>query len=72
MEVKIHSFLCVDKLWTVAPRQMKFGTVKDHRHTYKFYLNHYFILQTFKAWQWSEILRLCSGKCWMTVCRIVR
>jgi hypothetical protein len=27
---------------------MNFGIVKDHGHTYKFYLNHYFVLRTFK------------------------
>jgi hypothetical protein len=27
---------------TVTLRHMKFGTVQDHRHMYKFYLNHYF------------------------------
>jgi len=26
---------------------MKFGAVKDHEHTYKFYLNHYFVWRSF-------------------------
>jgi hypothetical protein len=38
LKVKIHVFFNGDDLWTVALRQMKFGTVKDHGHTYKFCL----------------------------------
>jgi hypothetical protein len=43
-------------------RQMKFGTVKSHRHTYKFYLNHYFLWWNFQMWRWCEILRLFRVK----------
>jgi hypothetical protein len=36
-QLLIRPFLC-------ALRQMKFCTVKDHGHIYKFYLNHYISL----------------------------
>jgi hypothetical protein len=43
LNVKIHSLFCGDNSSTVALRQMNFGIVKDHGHTYKVYLNHYFV-----------------------------
>jgi hypothetical protein len=33
----------------VALRHMNFVAVKDHGHTYKFYLNHYFVGLNFKC-----------------------
>jgi hypothetical protein len=43
LNVKIHSLFCGDNSRTVALRQMNFGIIRDHGHTYKFYLNHYFV-----------------------------
>jgi hypothetical protein len=37
LNVKIHSLFCGDNSLTVALRQMNFGVVRDHGHTYKFY-----------------------------------
>jgi hypothetical protein len=37
LNVKIHSLFCGDNSGTVALRQMNFGAVRDHGHTYKFY-----------------------------------
>jgi hypothetical protein len=34
---------CGDNSLTVALRQMIVGIVRDYGHTYKFYLNHYFV-----------------------------
>jgi hypothetical protein len=42
-------------------RQMKFGTMKDHGHTYKFCLNNHFLGRTFWTWQWWDFLNYCSG-----------
>jgi hypothetical protein len=39
LKVKIHIFFHGDRSWTAGLRKMKFGTVKDHGYTYKFYLN---------------------------------
>jgi hypothetical protein len=36
-KLNIHILLYRDNSWTIALRQMKFGTVKDHRHIYKFF-----------------------------------
>jgi hypothetical protein len=47
LNVKIHSLFCGDNSWTIALRQMNFGTVRDHGYTYKFYLNHYFVWRSF-------------------------
>jgi hypothetical protein len=38
LNVKIHSLFCGDNSWTVALRQMNFGRVRDHGHTYKFWV----------------------------------
>jgi hypothetical protein len=43
LNIKIHSLFCGDNSRTVALGQMNFGIVEDHGHTYKFYLNHYFV-----------------------------
>jgi hypothetical protein len=43
LNAKIHSLFCGDNPLTIALRQMKFGFVRDLGHTYKFYLNHYFV-----------------------------
>jgi hypothetical protein len=43
LNVKIHSLFFGDNSGTVALRQMNFGIVRDHGHTYVFYLNHYFV-----------------------------
>jgi hypothetical protein len=43
LNVKIHSLFCGDNSRTVTLRQMNFGTVRDHGHTYKLYLDHYFV-----------------------------
>jgi hypothetical protein len=40
VEFKIYVLFCADNSYT---KQSKFGTVKDHEHTYKFYLNHCFL-----------------------------
>jgi hypothetical protein len=45
--------------------------VKNHGHTCKFYLNYYFLWQSFWIWQWIKILRLYWDKCWNTLCRIL-
>jgi hypothetical protein len=47
LNVKIHSLFCGDNSWTVVLTQMNFGIVKDHGHTYKLYLNHYFVWRSF-------------------------
>jgi len=39
-KLKIYILFYRDNSWTVALRQMKFGALKDHEHTYKLYLNH--------------------------------
>jgi hypothetical protein len=62
--VKIHILFWGDNSWTAAIRQTKFHTVKDHGHTYKFHLKHYFLWQSFWKWRWYEILRLCCCKRW--------
>jgi hypothetical protein len=40
---KIHSLFCGDNSRTVALRQINFRIVREQGHTYKFYLNHYFV-----------------------------
>jgi hypothetical protein len=47
LNVKIHSLFCGDNSWTFALRQMNFSFVRDHGHTYKFYLNNYFVWRSF-------------------------
>jgi hypothetical protein len=47
LNVKIRSVFCGDNSWTVALGQMNFGIVNDHGHTYKFYLNNYFVWHSF-------------------------
>jgi hypothetical protein len=47
LNVKIHSLFRGDNSWNAALRQMNFGIVRDHEHTYKFYLNHYFVWRSF-------------------------
>jgi hypothetical protein len=42
-EVKVHILFYGDNSWTVAVSEMKFGTVEDHGHTYKFYFINYFV-----------------------------
>jgi len=39
LNVKTNTVFHEDNSWTVGRRQMKFVTVKDYGHTYKFYLN---------------------------------
>jgi hypothetical protein len=46
--LKFIVLFCGDNSWTVTLRQMNFGIVRDHRHTYKFYLDHYFVWRRFK------------------------
>jgi hypothetical protein len=41
MKIKKISTFCGDESRTVSLRQMMFGIVKDHRHTYNLYLNRY-------------------------------
>jgi hypothetical protein len=55
------TFYFMENSWTIAFRQMKFCTLKDHEHN-KFYLNHYFLWQSFSIWQYFKIMRLCSKK----------
>jgi hypothetical protein len=42
LKAKVHILFYGDNSWTVAVSQMKFGTVEDHGHTYKFYFINYF------------------------------
>jgi hypothetical protein len=51
---KIKIWFYEDNSRNVAPRQKKFGTMKDHGHTYKFCLNIYFIGRTFLTWRWWD------------------
>jgi hypothetical protein len=43
--LKIYILFCGDSSWTVALRQIKFGKVKDHGHSYK--LDYYFVWRSF-------------------------
>jgi hypothetical protein len=43
LKIEIHILFHGDNSWTVALRWMKFGSVKDNGHIYRFYFNHYFI-----------------------------
>jgi hypothetical protein len=43
LKVKTHILFCRHDSRNVAVGKMKLGTVKYHRHTYKLYLNHYFV-----------------------------
>jgi hypothetical protein len=43
LKFKVHILLCRDNYRTVKLRQVKFRIMKDQGHTYKFYLNHYFV-----------------------------
>jgi hypothetical protein len=45
--LKINILYCGDNSWTIALQQMNFGIVRDHGHTYKFYLNYYFVWRSF-------------------------
>jgi hypothetical protein len=38
--------------WTVTLTQTKFYTMKDSGHTYKFYLNNYFLQRICWIWWW--------------------
>jgi hypothetical protein len=42
LKFKIYVLFYTDKSWTVALRQMKFGTVKDQRYADKSYINQCF------------------------------
>jgi len=42
LKFKIHILFYVGNSWSVALNQLKFGTVEDHAHAYRFYLNNYF------------------------------
>jgi hypothetical protein len=42
LNVKILISFYGENLQIVALNEMQFCTFKDHGHTYKFYLNHYF------------------------------
>jgi hypothetical protein len=76
--VKIHSLFCGDNSWTVALRQMNFGIIRDHGHTYKLYLNHFFYA-VFKygdgAKFWGYIVinseQLCVEFCNFVQCHIL-
>jgi hypothetical protein len=46
LKVKIHILFYGDNSCTVALRQMKFGTLRDHGHTNKFYMT--FFVEDFK------------------------
>jgi hypothetical protein len=43
LKFKIDILFYGDNSWTVALRQTKFVAMKDDGHTYKFYLNNYFL-----------------------------
>jgi hypothetical protein len=47
LKVNIHILFYGQNSWTVELRQIKFCALKDHGHTYKFYLIHYFLWQSF-------------------------
>jgi hypothetical protein len=47
LKAKVHILFYEDNSWTVAVRQMKFGIIEDHGHTYKFYFIHYFVWISF-------------------------
>jgi hypothetical protein len=68
LKVKIQILLW-RQLMNKHLRHIKFCKEKDHGHTYKFNLNHYFLWRGFWMWRWFEILRLCWDKHWMTLCR---
>jgi hypothetical protein len=71
LKVKIHILFYGENSWTVALSQMEFCRLKDHGHTYKFYLNHHFLWQSFRMWWYFEIMRLCWDKRWTTLCKIL-
>jgi hypothetical protein len=54
LKVKIHILFYGENSWAIALSQMKFCTLKDHGHTYKFYLNYYFD----GAFEYGGILKL--------------
>jgi hypothetical protein len=47
-KLKTHILFCGDNSQTAALKQTKFGTMKDHGHAYKFYMNHYFFDAAFE------------------------
>jgi hypothetical protein len=55
----------------VARRPVKFCTLKDHGHTYNFYLNLYFLWQSFLIWRYFKILRLYCDIHRTTMCKIL-
>jgi hypothetical protein len=68
---KIHILSYVENSQTFALSQLKFCTLKDHGHTYNFYLNHYFLWRNFWVWQHFEVMRLCLDKHRTTLCSIL-
>jgi hypothetical protein len=48
LNVTLRSLFCGDNSRTVVLRQMNFGIVRDHEHTYKVYLNHFLCFAVFK------------------------
>jgi hypothetical protein len=73
LNVKIYIVFCGDNSWTIALRQTKCFTVKAHGHTYKFYLNRYFLWWSFWMWRWFKMLRLTNTEplC-LEVCNFVQ
>jgi hypothetical protein len=61
LKVKIHTLFYGENSWTVALRQMKFCTWKDHWHAHKFYLNHHFLWRNFWIWRYYQIMRFYAG-----------
>jgi hypothetical protein len=67
LTVKLRMLCYGGNSWIVALRQIKFGTVMDHVHAYKFLrLDHYFVWRSFWIWRWREIFMLCWDKHWTT------
>jgi hypothetical protein len=48
LKLKIHILFYGDNWRTVALRQIKFGTVKHHRHINKCYFNYWYFDEAFK------------------------
>jgi hypothetical protein len=48
VKVKFHIPFYGDYPWFVGLRQMKCGAIKEHGHTYKFYLNRFLFHEFFK------------------------
>jgi hypothetical protein len=72
LKFKINILFYRDNSWTVAFRQIKFCTLKDHGRAYMFYLNHYFLWRSFWIWRWFVILRLCWDQLWTTLCKVLQ